>query len=376
MARRSKQTLDPGTVLLIAAIAALAMVATFVMSLFAVMWLFSPCYWFFLLVGTLCYLANRTAKPPSNIAATNLFSTDELKSLIGAESEQRRLFEQKVKLYAEGHRRNIWTRRAEPTRFDERKSQARGLNDQLDRFDLQYEKLSLRMNEIRAPVLDRLRAWKVDVKVWNRRAALLGGTRWAILCYAVTALIVAAWQPASPEQFSSTVGGTVFINSITFASLYVSLMYAFPVSLVVGGIGFFVSRSRLDSRFIGDGAFYERWADSRTPPLHEYVDFMGSDEPKSHDYSYGPDETDDTEDTDDVRSDGEPQDERSCYEILGVTAQATIIEIKRAYGERIKQYHPDHVARMGPKVIEAAERETKLINAARVEALARCAREM
>jgi len=68
------------------------------------------------------------------------------------------------------------------------------------------------------------------------------------------------------------------------------------------------------------------------------------------------------------RSEGEPGAERrqteSPDEVLGITADASPEQIKAAYREKCKQYHPDLVANLGPKLQRLAEDELKRINAA------------
>ena len=55
--------------------------------------------------------------------------------------------------------------------------------------------------------------------------------------------------------------------------------------------------------------------------------------------------------------------------LLGVSAQATINEVKHAYKLLIKQNHPDRVQDMSPAFRALAEAETKRINAAYRQAL-------
>jgi len=52
------------------------------------------------------------------------------------------------------------------------------------------------------------------------------------------------------------------------------------------------------------------------------------------------------------------------HEILGVTASATLAEIKAAYRQRIKECHPDRFAHLGAEAREQAEEWTKRLNAA------------
>ena len=53
-----------------------------------------------------------------------------------------------------------------------------------------------------------------------------------------------------------------------------------------------------------------------------------------------------------------------AYETLGISPDATLKEIKKAYQALIQKYHPDRVADMGPELRDVAEARTKEINAA------------
>lgn len=54
----------------------------------------------------------------------------------------------------------------------------------------------------------------------------------------------------------------------------------------------------------------------------------------------------------------------SWFRILGTTESATSNEIAIAYRLKIRQYHPDKVATLGPELRELAESKSKQINAA------------
>jgi DnaJ-class molecular chaperone len=59
------------------------------------------------------------------------------------------------------------------------------------------------------------------------------------------------------------------------------------------------------------------------------------------------------------------------YDVLTVSPDASDEEIKTAYREKIKLYHPDRVADLGDKLKIVAEQEARKINAAKEEGLAR-----
>ena len=50
------------------------------------------------------------------------------------------------------------------------------------------------------------------------------------------------------------------------------------------------------------------------------------------------------------------------HEVLGVAPDATLEQIRKAYGEKSAQYHPDRVAGMGPEFRDTAVRLTRRIN--------------
>lgn len=63
------------------------------------------------------------------------------------------------------------------------------------------------------------------------------------------------------------------------------------------------------------------------------------------------------------------EEQEPWYEVLGVSPEANEGEIKTAYRERIKQYHPDRVSGLGEKLQLLAKAETQRLNTAREEGL-------
>ncbi len=57
-------------------------------------------------------------------------------------------------------------------------------------------------------------------------------------------------------------------------------------------------------------------------------------------------------------------EDKSPHEVLGVEAGASTAEIRKAYQEKVKQYHPDRVANAAPELQRLAELRTKELNAA------------
>ena len=61
----------------------------------------------------------------------------------------------------------------------------------------------------------------------------------------------------------------------------------------------------------------------------------------------------------------------TCHEILQVSPQASVPEIRQAYRTLISQYHPDKVATLGAELQALAARKSAQINQAYREALLR-----
>ena len=51
-----------------------------------------------------------------------------------------------------------------------------------------------------------------------------------------------------------------------------------------------------------------------------------------------------------------------AYSILGLKSEATNDEIKSAYKQKVKEYHPDRVANLGEELKQLAEQKTQQIN--------------
>jgi DnaJ-class molecular chaperone len=66
----------------------------------------------------------------------------------------------------------------------------------------------------------------------------------------------------------------------------------------------------------------------------------------------------------DSRSGDKTVTEPMWFEILGVAPTASVDEIKAAYRERVRQYHPDRVHGLGFELRQIAEQKMKQLNAA------------
>lgn len=69
------------------------------------------------------------------------------------------------------------------------------------------------------------------------------------------------------------------------------------------------------------------------------------------------------------RGNADDSGQSSWYRILGVSENANLEEISKAYKALISQYHPDKVMQLGVEIRELAEMKSKQINSAYDEAI-------
>lgn len=60
----------------------------------------------------------------------------------------------------------------------------------------------------------------------------------------------------------------------------------------------------------------------------------------------------------------EPDKQESEYDLLGVSTQSSIEDVKKAYYQKMKEYHPDKTSGLGEKLKNLALEESKKINRA------------
>jgi hypothetical protein len=56
--------------------------------------------------------------------------------------------------------------------------------------------------------------------------------------------------------------------------------------------------------------------------------------------------------------------DQGCAEMLGLSGEITMDQVRAAYRHKIAEYHPDKVAALGPKLRDLAEVESKRLNVA------------
>ncbi|MEH2589824.1 J domain-containing protein [Bradyrhizobium sp. AZCC 1721] len=227
------------------------------------------------------------------------------------------------------------TSKSNGTRFDKRKSLGRALNAALDDAAskiFEYQSLRITYEERRQALK---RKYYNQVKKWARpKAANVSNWVGAIgLCLALFA--------------SLTTGIGDLASNVVVANPYNAkpgLIAGFIVGALGYGIAYFVTmrtkmaESNYSAKYEERAAFLAKLdADARETVNEEATEW-------------------------DVGGQAEPAED--WHTVLNIGVDATVDQIKAAYREAMKQYHPDNFEGRGQKIKDLANQETRRINAA------------
>jgi len=238
------------------------------------------------------------------------------------------LLEEVERLYARGTGSGLYlTKGSNETRFDTRSKLGRELNAGIDVAAERIRALSNDIVGVRSRVGTSLPFydWHLEVDEWHRWETSHSALRKAgvvFLASAVGAYVI------------SLFGGSRFSFLLVVAALIALISYALfkrfqPVEW----------SDKVDARVYADWLeLSDKWTGQDFE--HHFVD--GSEEEPSP-------ETDEVSD---------------WHLVLNVAASSSPDEIKSAYRNAVKNYHPDRVAGLGEKLREVAESETRRLNAA------------
>ena len=357
MARRSKDD-GAGALLLIAAVVVFAII-TALLTLIA--------YFGYYIAGfglLLCQLMSR--KKPNVSQAAEFYSPEAYSSLLALQNECERLSDAIDQTNREADQQALSRRTHDQSRFDERKPQAKRINARLDKMDVQLAQVGTQIDALSSPVIGRYNDWLKRAQRWRfwKSGTVAFGV--SLCVYAVTLGILFLLHPSWVENTSAFVFKYSWLSwpnnaHAKYGANLVAFIIAAPVTLLV----WMIQLNQIEISLPDEAAFRSLW----------YMDDEdeGVDQPRSDAESSMFDsenvEADEQAETPPVE---DPAEEAPAwYSVLGVPANASADEINSAYRAQIKQYHPDKVAGMGPKIREVAEEQTRLLNAAREEGLSR-----
>jgi hypothetical protein len=156
----------------------------------------------------------------------------------------------------------------------------------------------------------------------------------------------------------------MWFSNPAIRGLYGPLVAATVSGALAGGYGFYSNRVRATHEL--DRSYF---FDKRDRDIAEFK--------QAHDLTAERDVESEFEHAD---SDDEPEQEAeateeqptlSPYEILGIAENASREEIISAHRQLVKQYHPDLLRSLGPKLQKLGHEETQLLNKAKDDALKR-----
>ena len=349
MARRSSKG-DPAT-----GLAILGCLAVVFIVIPAVLTLSAYVVGFCFLAGLL-FFELRTGKRPPVATAAEFYSTEDIAALESLRNKMARLREQKARVYHDADHLGLMRRSHDPRRFDERKSLGKRLNSRLLKFDEQFAELASQMGGLRRVVHDRRESWSREFERWRFHSSGRLAFRVATCVYVLVAVTLQTFNPIWLQSFSATVSRHVWFPVPVLLSFYGSIVIAAVSSMAITPLAWLIRFQQMDRPLPGDNDFNQLWVHKTAGETVD--DFVNS-------YLIANLDGDEEEEFADGHPDWDGTDERRhWYEILGVTSKATYDEIKAAYHEQIKLYHPDRVAALGPKLRKLAEQESKALNAA------------
>ena len=234
-------------------------------------------------------------------------------------------------------------------RYDQRKKDGRSFNEELDAINSRSGSLETKFFSIRLSVFSTLPNFRAEFDDWlARRTTLLAAIASAKM-YAVGFCVGLLASPLLGEA----------ILQIAIRSWPAWLASATFVGSVCAISAFFLVRNAKRNELAAE------LNDDKNRRWFELIEFWNPD--------------DETALEEHVAAVSAGRDHESCTdserttngwkEMLGVTDDASIEEIKAAWKTRMKEYHPDRVQTLGPKLKELAEAETKRLNEAYQAAL-------
>jgi len=239
-------------------------------------------------------------------------------------------------------------------RFEERSVHGRELNEQLAIWSDEIERVSCEIREAERPEADVFAQWSTELRYWNQKRARIAAKQFS-------------WKSALPAFVGVWIVGELVGQAFPGVSKFFAFAwnpapeYLHP-GLALGALAGWgaalypiLNPPKSFSR-LAQAKINENWDATMARAQAADLEFAASsDRATQDDHGAAEDEYEGEQD----------ESDEVWHEILGVSAEATAAEIKKAYREKIQQYHPDRVSGLGEKLQLLAKLETQKLNAAR-----------
>lgn len=275
------------------------------------------------------------------------------------------LMQRREELFAEGHEAGIdLTKGSDYQRFRENSGLGRRLNQEIDETKDLINRTEQSIDFVKRAVILTFPRWESEVATWLNRQSLAIAIRQAVL-YLVPAFALGLLVPGRLHSLQPVllVDPSVNLGPLVFAA---------GAGYIAFLAHWFVAKESLASSF--DRTPFEQWSDLRYRWSVDtrYEEFLPGGVQPPHP-SGAPLFDEDQAASDQAGDDYQGLKDGSEIappwpEVLQVSRDAPIDEIKSAYRKQLKENHPDNVAMLGAAIRAAAEFQSKLINAAYEEA--------
>lgn len=238
------------------------------------------------------------------------------------------------------------TSASDGARYDKRKRDARTINQRLDTVEERLAVGIVALRDLREQIVAAVPDWRAPYRRWMAWRTWAMAAQVSLLVALLTAVAMMVARSDYPQQVAllSRIGDAVS-SHLFWQPMRTDLLSISMTSVVAGYVTLFVARilfrwrmERLSASasMVRLLAFEHEFDPARIDVRPLFVDQPASEDPPTE----------------------------SWWAVLGISADATVDEIRAAYRGAIQGYHTDKVAHLGEKLRQVAEVECRRLNGA------------